>query len=84
MQFQKDKYKTKGRPRKVYIQDNTPDSEYGDVIYTDQNGNQVLSPMQDSQEQIMDSNEPSGDQQKTKSVFQTVRNDLKIIQIWFN
>ena len=77
MQFQKDKYKNKGRPRKVYIQDNTPDSEYGDVIYTDQNGNQVLSPMQDSQEQIMDSNEPSGDQQKTKSVFQTVRNDLK-------
>ena len=78
MQFQKDKYKTKSRPRQVYIQDNnTPDSEYGDVIYTDQNGNQVLSPMLDSQEQIMDSNEPSGDHQKTKSVFQTVRNDLK-------
>ena len=37
----------------------------------------MLSPMIDSQEQIMDSNEPSGDPQKTKSVFQTVRNDLR-------
>ena len=77
MQFQKDKYKNKSRPRKVYIQDNTPDSENGDFIYTDPNGNQILSPMLDSQEQMMDSNEQSGDPQKTKSVFQTVRNDLR-------
>ena len=77
MQFQKDKYKDKGRPRKVYIQDNTPDSEYGEMLYTDPNGNQVLSPMIDSQEQIMDSNEQSGDPQKSKSIFQTIRNDLK-------
>ena len=49
MQFQKDKYKDKGRPRKVYIQNNTPDSEYGEMLYTDPNGNQVLSPMVDSQ-----------------------------------
>ena len=77
MQFQKDKYKNKSRPRKVYIQDNSPDSENGEFIYTDQNGNQILSPMIDSQEQMMDSNDPSGDPQKTKSVFQTVRNDLK-------
>jgi hypothetical protein len=77
MQFQKDKYKDKGRPRKVYIQNNTPDSEYGEMLYTDPNGNQVLSPMVDSQEQIMDSNEQSADPQKSKSIFQTVRNDLK-------
>ena len=54
MQFQKDKYKNKSRPRKVYIQDNTPDSENGDFLYTDPNGNQYLSPMLDSQEQMMD------------------------------
>ena len=77
MQFQKDKYKNKGRPRKVYIQDNTPDSENGEFINTDPNGNQILSPMYDSQEQIVDYNEPMGDPQKTKSVFQTVRNDLR-------
>ena len=77
MQFQKDKYKKKDRPRKVYIQDNTPDSEYGENLYTDPNGNQILSPMVDSQEQMMDSNEQSGDPQKTKSIFQTIRNDLK-------
>ena len=76
MQFQKDKYKNKSRPRKVYIQDNTPDSENGDFLYTDPNGNQYLSPMLDSQEQMMDY-EQSGDPQKTKSVFQTVRNDLR-------
>ena len=77
MQFQKDKYKKKDRPRKVYIQDNTPDSEYGENLYTDPNGNQILSPMVDSQEQMMDSNEQSGDPQKAKSIFQTIRNDLK-------
>ena len=77
MQFQKDKYKTKQRPRKVYIQDNNLDSENGEFLNTDPYGNQMLSPMQDSQEQIMDSNEPSGDPQKTRSVFQTVRNDLR-------
>ena len=77
MQFQKDKYKTKQRPRKVYIQDNNLDSENGEFLNTDPYGNQMLSPMLDSQEQIMDSNEPSGDPQKTKSVFQTVRNDLR-------
>jgi hypothetical protein len=77
MQFQKDKYKSKGRPRRVYIQDNTPDSENGEFLNTDPNGNQILSPMYDSQEQIIDYNEPSGDPQKTKSVFQTVRNDLR-------
>jgi len=77
MQFQKDKYKNKGRPKKVYIQDNIPDSENGEMQYTDPNGNQGMSPMMDSQEQFMDSNEQSGDPQKTKSVFQTVRNDLR-------
>ena len=75
MQFQKDK--SKNKPKKVYIQDNTPDSDNGEMLYTDPNGNQVMSPMMDSQDQIMDSNEPSGDNQKTKSVFQTVRNDLR-------
>ena len=50
MQFQKDKYKTKIRPKKVYIQDITPDSEYGEIIYTDPNGNQIPSPLLDSQE----------------------------------
>ena len=80
MQFQKDKYKKKEKPRKVYIQDNIPDSENGDLLYTDPNGNQILSPMYDSQDQGMYYNEPSGpsaDPQKTKSVFQTVRNDLR-------
>ena len=77
MQFQKDKHKSKDRPNKVYIQDNAPDSENGEMQYADPNGNQVMSPMMDSQEQIMDSNEQSGDPQKTKSVFQTVRNDLR-------
>ena len=70
MQFQKDK--SKNKPKKVYIQDNTPDSDNGEMLYTDPNGNQVMSPMMDSQDQIMDSNEPNGDNQKTKSVFQTV------------
>ena len=51
MQFQKDKYKNKGRPKKVYIQDNTPDSENGEMVYTDPSGNQIMSPLVDSQEQ---------------------------------
>ena len=76
MQFQKDKYKNKGRPKKVYIQDNTPDSENGEMVYTDPSGNQIMSPIVDSQEQMMDYNDQT-DPQKGKSIFQTVRNDLK-------
>ena len=76
MQFQKDKYKNKGRPKKVYIQDNTPDSENGEMVYTDPSGNQIMSPLVDSQEQMMNSYDQS-DPQKGKSIFQTVRNDLK-------
>jgi len=76
MQFQKDKYKNKGRPKKAYMQNNTHDSENGEMVYTDPSGNQIMSPLVDSQEQIMDSNDPN-DPQKAKSIFQTVRNDLK-------
>ena len=81
MQFQKDKYKKKEKPRKIYIQNNNiPDSENGDLLYSDPTGNQILSPMYDSQDQGIYYNEPSGpsiDPQKTKSVFQPVRNDLR-------
>ena len=78
MQFQKDTTNKRIRQRKIYYQDNPPESETGEMIYTDPNGNQVFSPLQDSPEQMLDYNdtEPSR-AQKTKSVFQTVRNDLK-------
>ena len=75
MQFQKDKYKKRDKPKKVYIQDNSPDSDNGEFINTDPNVN--LSPMYDSQEQMGDSIEPSGDPQKTKLAFQPNRNDIK-------
>ena len=79
MQFQKDTNKNRIKQRRIYYQDNTPESETGEMIYTDPNGNQVFSPFHDSPEQIIDYNdiEPSGNVKKTKSVFQTVRNELK-------
>ena len=70
MQFQKDTNNNRIRKRRIYYQDNTPESETGEMIYTDPNGNQVFSPFQDSQE-------PNSNPKKTKTVFQTVRNDLK-------
>ena len=72
MQFQKDSNNNRIRQRRVYIQDNTPESEPGDIIYGDPNGNQVFSPNQDSPEQYYDFNEgePSSIPNKTRSVFQ--------------
>ena len=79
MQFQKDTNKNRKKKRRIYYQDNTPESETGEMIYTDPNGNQVYSPFNDSPEQIIDYNElePSNNVKKTKTVFQTVRNELK-------
>jgi len=79
MQFQKDTNNNRIRQRRIYYQDNTPESENGEMIYTDPNGNQVFSPFQDSPDQNYDYNEgePNSNPKKTKSVFQTVRNDLK-------
>ena len=54
------------------IPDNYPDEEYGEMLYTDPNGNQILSPMIESQEQIMDPNE-----MQKRSVFQSSRNDMR-------
>ena len=59
--------------RQIYGQERYPDDEYGEMLYTDPNGNQILSPMVDSQEQIMDQPDP----QKPRTVFQTIRNDLR-------
>ena len=79
MQFQKDTNNNRIRKRRIYYQDNTPESETGEMIYTDPNGNQVFSPFQDSQEPNFDyvEGEPNSNPKKTKTVFQTVRNDLK-------
>ena len=52
MQFQKnnlDKYKNSKGSRRLYIQDNTPEQEYGEMAYTEPNVNQISSPMMDSQ-----------------------------------
>ena len=43
------------RPRQSYPQENSPDEEYGEMLYADPNGNQILSPMEEPQEQMMDS-----------------------------
>ena len=42
MQFQKDSNNNRIRQRRVYIQDNTPESEPGDIIYGDPNGIKTL------------------------------------------
>ena len=57
------------KQRQQYVPD-YPDEDY-EMLYTDPNGNQILSPMIESQEQITDQDP------KPKSVFQTVRNDLR-------
>ena len=78
MQFQKDTTNKRIRQRRIYYQDNLPESENGEIIYTDPNGNQVFSPLQDSPEQNLDYNDTDpGRGQKAKSIFQTVRNDLR-------
>ena len=79
MQFQKDTNRNQIRQRRIYYQENTPESETGEMIYTDPNGNQLFSPFHDSPEHIIDINdiEQNNNIQKTKSVLQTVRNDLK-------
>ena len=79
MQFQKDTNRNRIRQRRIYYQENTPESETGEMIYTDPNGNQLFSPFHDSPEHIIDINdiEQNNNIQKTKSVLQTVRNDLK-------
>ena len=63
MQFQKDTNRNQIRQRRIYYQENTPESETGEMIYTDPNGNQVFSPFQDSPEEIQDFNdaEPNND-----------------------
>ena len=79
MQFQKDTNNNRIRQRRIYYQDNNPESDNGEMIYTDPNGNQVFSPFQDSPEEIQDFNdaEPNTNPKKNKSVFHHVRNDLK-------
>ena len=79
MQFQKDTNKNRINQRRIYYQDNTPESETGEIMYTDPNRNQFFSPYQDSPEQILDINdlEQNNNIQKTKSVLQRVRNELK-------
>ena len=78
MQFQKnnlDKYKNSKGSRRLYIQDNTPEQEYGEMAYTDPNINQISSPMMDSQEQ--DQNEQMMDLKQETPVFQTFGKGLK-------
>ena len=79
MQFQKDTNKNRNRQRRIYYQDNTPESEMGEMLYTDPNRNQAFSLYQDSPEQIIDINdlERNNNVQKTKSVLQQVRNELR-------
>ncbi len=57
MQFQKDTNNNRIRQRRIYYQDNNPESDNGEMIYTDPNGNQVFSPFQDSPEEIQDFND---------------------------
>ena len=54
MQFQKDSNNNRIRQRRIYYQDNTPESEPGELIYRDPIGNQVFSPNQSSPEQNYD------------------------------
>jgi len=78
MQFQKnnlDKYKNSKGSRRLYIQDNTPEQEYGEMAYTDPNMNQISSPMMDSQEQ--DQNEQMMDLKQETPVFQTFGKGFK-------
>jgi len=44
-----DKYKNSKGSRRLYIQDNTPEQEYGKMAYTEPNMNQISRPMMDSQ-----------------------------------
>ena len=78
MQFQKnnlDKYKNSKGSRRLYIQDNTPEQEYGEMAYTEPNLNQISSPMMDSQEQ--DQNEQMMDLKQETPVFQTFGKGIK-------
>ena len=78
MQFQKnnlDKYKNSKGSRRLYIQDNTPEQEYGEMAYTEPNMNQISSPMMDSQEQ--DQNEQMMDLKQETPVFQTFGKGFK-------
>ena len=79
MQFQKDSNSNRIRQRRIYYQDNTPESETGEIIYTDPNGNQVFSPFHDSPGQNLDyiEGDPNSNPKKTKSVYKIVRNEPK-------
>ena len=78
MQFQKDTNNNRSRQRRINYQDNSPESETGEIRYTDPNGNQLFSPYQDSPEQNLGFIEgPRSIPTNTRSVFQTVRNDLR-------
>ena len=62
--------------RQIYGQDRYPDDEYGEMLYADPNGNQMLSPMIESQEQIMDQSDP----QKPRAGYPPIRNDPRYNQ----
>ena len=67
MQFQKanfDRYKNAKRNNRKINPENLQDQEYGEMVYTEPNANQISSPMMDSQEQIFDQNEQMEDDQK--------------------
>ena len=70
-----DKYKNSKGSRRLYIQDNTPEQEYGEMAYTEPNMNQISSPMMDSQEQ--DQNEQMMDLKQEAPVFQTFGKGMK-------
>ena len=79
MQFQKDSNNNRIRQRRIYYQDNTPESEPGELIYRDPIGNQVFSPNQSSPEQNYDftAEEPNSIQIQTKSMYQKIPKEFK-------
>ena len=75
MQYQKNKSDPKERN-----QENT-DSDFGEMVYMEPTGNEVITPMREGQEQISEINENKMNrdqpQQSHPTIIQTVKNDLK-------
>ena len=77
MQYQKNKSDQKDKKDKN--QENT-DSDFGEMIYMEPIGNQIISPVVGTQEQSSETNEKiNKDQphQPHRTIIQTVKNDLK-------
>ena len=76
MQYQKNKSDQKDKTQRN--KENT-DSDFGEMIYMEPNGNQVISPLSLGQEQSSETNENRNRErpQQNRTIIQTVKNDLR-------